>query len=62
MAAASSVVARIQVAPSQAGPSRWEVFCDGHLMAPSLSREEAFDLAHRLEAGPICNPQPQPHD
>jgi hypothetical protein len=44
-------MAQVQVSPSQAGPNRWDVFCDGLAVGPSLSRKEAFGLARRLKAG-----------
>jgi hypothetical protein len=51
-------MARIQASPSQDFAGRWEVFCDGRLLGPSLTREQAFHLMQRLEAGDHCPPQP----
>jgi hypothetical protein len=51
-------MARIKVSPSQAGRNRWEVFCDGRLVGPSMSREQAFYTAQRLEAGEPCSIHP----
>ncbi len=44
-------MAQIQVSPSQAGPNRWDVFCDGLAVGPSLSHKKAFDIARQLKAG-----------
>lgn len=52
------MMARIKVSPSQAGRNRWEVFCDGRLIGPSMSREQAFYTAQRLEAGEPCSIHP----
>ena len=56
MTGASSLMARIQVSPSQAGLNRWDVFCDGLAGGPSLSRKAAFEIARQLRAG---KPLPQ---
>jgi hypothetical protein len=54
-------MARIKAAPSQSAPHRWEVFCDGRLVGPSMNRKEAFELTQRLEAGQV-HPNPNPND
>ncbi len=49
------MMARIRIAPSQAGPLRWDVFCDGVSVGPSTSYEQAAELMLQLETN-----QPQP--